>query len=337
MDFGLFIRTQYNAGDDMAARFDESAEQARLAEKLGFASILKGSHYAGHPVQELQQLPFLSRIMAEAPSLRLVTGIVLLPLHKPLDIAEQLATIDVMSKGKLTFGCGIGYRDVEFEGFGASPRDRVARFEVGPQRATVYAVLSRPLVFRWMVLSFGGGQVDSSNDPIPDRPYTHIEERFIRRAVGEIAHTLGKVMGTPDDGTSPEITLESPASLFADAKRPHLIASFDITGLAEMSILRIALPSAILERRGGERAPVSVPHAQEMAAEVMDMAVEIGVQIGFADLSLRSISALRPGDEIPLERLSKDGLLVRVEDKAKYRAQAGKMGSRLAVRITEVL
>ena len=129
MDFGLFIRSQYNAGDDMVARFDETLEQVRLAEKLGFASILKGSHYAGHPVQEFQQLPFLSRIMADAPSLRLVTGIVLLPLHKPLDIAEQLATIDVMSKGKLTFGCGIGYRDVEFEGFGASPRDRVARFE----------------------------------------------------------------------------------------------------------------------------------------------------------------------------------------------------------------
>ena len=129
MDFGLFIRGQYNTGDDMAVRFDEVMEQARLAEKLGFASILKGSHYAGYPVQEYQQLPFLARVMTEAPSLRLVTGIVLLPLHKPLDMAEQLATIDVMSKGKLTFGCGIGYRDVEFEGFGADPKDRVARFE----------------------------------------------------------------------------------------------------------------------------------------------------------------------------------------------------------------
>ena len=52
MDFGLFIRGQYNTGDDMAVRFDEVMEQARLAEKLGFASILKGSHYAGYPVQE---------------------------------------------------------------------------------------------------------------------------------------------------------------------------------------------------------------------------------------------------------------------------------------------
>ncbi len=129
MDYGLLIRSQYKAGDDMVAAFDDCMAQARLAEELGFASLLKGSHYAGAPLQEFQQLPFLSRVMAECPSLRLVTGIVLLPLHKPLDIAEQLATIDIMSKGKLTFGAGVGYREVEFQGFGTTQSDRIARFE----------------------------------------------------------------------------------------------------------------------------------------------------------------------------------------------------------------
>ncbi len=129
MEYGMFIRSQYKRGDDMVARFDECMEQARLAEKLGFASLLKGSHYAGAPLQEYQQLPFLSRVMTECPSLRLVTGIVLLSLHKPLDIAEQLATIDGMSKGKLTFGAGLGYREVEFQGFGTTQSERVARFE----------------------------------------------------------------------------------------------------------------------------------------------------------------------------------------------------------------
>ena len=88
MDYGLLIRSQYKAGDDMVAAFDDCMAQARLAEKLGFASLLKGSHYAGAPLQELQQIPFLSRVMAECPSLRLITGIVLLSLHKPLDIAD---------------------------------------------------------------------------------------------------------------------------------------------------------------------------------------------------------------------------------------------------------
>ena len=129
MQFGLMMRGQYPQGENMAARFDEVCAQARAANRLGFASIVKGSHYAGAPLQDLQQLPFLSRMMTEAPNCRLVAGIVLLSLHKPLDIAEQLATIDVMSNGKLVFGCGLGYRDVEFKGFGTTQKERVPRLE----------------------------------------------------------------------------------------------------------------------------------------------------------------------------------------------------------------
>ncbi|MBL4721810.1 MAG: LLM class flavin-dependent oxidoreductase [Alphaproteobacteria bacterium] len=128
MQYGIGMRTQYAAGFDMQVAFREQVEQARLAEKLGFDSLLKNSHFAGYPLQEFQQLPFLGRIMAEAPSLRLLTGIMLLSLQKPLDVAEQLASIDVMSGGKLIFGCGLGYREVEFRGFGTTQRDRVPRF-----------------------------------------------------------------------------------------------------------------------------------------------------------------------------------------------------------------
>lgn len=129
MKYGIGMRTQYGADSDMQVGFEEQMEQARLAEKLGFHSLMKSSHLAGHPLQEFQQLPFLGRVMAEAPSLRLITGVVLLSLHKPLDMAEQLATIDVMSGGRLTFGCGLGYRDVEFKAFGTNSKERVKRFE----------------------------------------------------------------------------------------------------------------------------------------------------------------------------------------------------------------
>ncbi|MBT5037959.1 MAG: LLM class flavin-dependent oxidoreductase, partial [Rhodospirillaceae bacterium] len=56
-------------------------------------------------------------------------GIVLLSLHKPLDIAEQLATLDVMTGGKLVFGAGLGYREVEFKGFGTTQSERGPRLE----------------------------------------------------------------------------------------------------------------------------------------------------------------------------------------------------------------
>jgi alkanesulfonate monooxygenase SsuD/methylene tetrahydromethanopterin reductase-like flavin-dependent oxidoreductase (luciferase family) len=113
----------------MQARFRELLEQARLANRLGFASITKGMHYSAAPWQDFQQFPFLSRIMAETPALRVNFGLVLLSLHKPLDIAEQIATVDVMSGGKAIFGIALGYREVEFRAFGTTQKERVRRFE----------------------------------------------------------------------------------------------------------------------------------------------------------------------------------------------------------------
>ena len=127
LTFGLFIRGQYRAGDDMAERFEEVKAQVRLADQLGFADLLCGMHYAAAPFQQYQQFPLLARLMAETERMRIVTGIVLLSLHKPLDIAEQLATLDVMSGGRLVFGFGLGYRDVEFKGFGTTQTERVPR------------------------------------------------------------------------------------------------------------------------------------------------------------------------------------------------------------------
>jgi len=107
------IRAQYPRHDDMVKRFDEICAVARLAEQLGFDCITKGMHYGASPFGDYQQIPFLSRIMAEAPSCRLNAGVVLLSLHKPLDIAEQLATLDVMSKGKVILGVALGMRPVQ--------------------------------------------------------------------------------------------------------------------------------------------------------------------------------------------------------------------------------
>src|SRR5439155_1013688 len=77
IQFGLMLRAQFPAGDDMQRRFAELVEQARLADRLGFASITKGMHYSAAPWWDLQQFPFLSRIMADAPNLRLNFGLVL--------------------------------------------------------------------------------------------------------------------------------------------------------------------------------------------------------------------------------------------------------------------
>lgn len=129
IQFGLMTRGQFEPGDDMAVRFDELMEQVRRAEALGYASITKGSHFSAHPYQDFQQLPYLIRVSAETTKVRLNAGIVLLSLHKPLRLAEDLATLDAMSKGRVIFGAGLGYREVEFRAFGTTQSDRVKRFE----------------------------------------------------------------------------------------------------------------------------------------------------------------------------------------------------------------
>lgn len=129
IQFGLMMRAQFPQGDDMQVRFREMLEQARLAQELGYSCITNGMHYSSAPWQDFQQFPFLSRIMAETPNMRINFGLILLSLHKPLDIAEQIATVDVISGGKVIFGVGLGYREVEFLAFGTTQRERVQRFE----------------------------------------------------------------------------------------------------------------------------------------------------------------------------------------------------------------
>ena len=129
MQFGLMLRSQYLKEDNLKDCFSNILEQVVKAEKLGFSSITKGSHYSTFPFNSFQQIPFLARIAAEVPTMRLNAGIVLLPLHKPLDIAEQIATLDVITNGKIILGAGLGYRDVEFKAFGTSKKDRVKRLE----------------------------------------------------------------------------------------------------------------------------------------------------------------------------------------------------------------
>ena len=127
--FGLVVRGQFALEDDVAARFRETVAMAKRAEALGFDSISKTSHYSTPPFQMLQQVPLLARFTAEVPSMRLNAGIVILPLHSPLAVAEEFATLDVMSGGKMILGVALGYRDLEFKAIGADLKDRVRRFE----------------------------------------------------------------------------------------------------------------------------------------------------------------------------------------------------------------
>jgi len=93
MKLSLIVRGQHPQGDTRKHLADD-LDLVRAADRLGFDGVVKGSHYSAHPFQSVQQIPFLSYCAAIAPRLRIICGLVLAPLHKPLDLAEQLATLD---------------------------------------------------------------------------------------------------------------------------------------------------------------------------------------------------------------------------------------------------
>jgi alkanesulfonate monooxygenase SsuD/methylene tetrahydromethanopterin reductase-like flavin-dependent oxidoreductase (luciferase family) len=129
--FGLGLSVQHRPEEPQAVRFREHVEQVRLARAVGFSSVWASQHFLSDPFTYFQPIPTLARIAADARGMQLGTGVILLPLHHPVDVAEQLATLDVISDGRLIFGAGLGYRDVENAAFGQDPKERVGRLVEG--------------------------------------------------------------------------------------------------------------------------------------------------------------------------------------------------------------
>lgn len=102
--------------------------QAQLAESLGFETIFLGHHYLASS-QFFQPLATAAYLAAVTDRIRIGLGIYLLTLHHPLTVAEELATLDVLSTGRLTAGFGVGYRRVEYQALGIPWANRYQRFE----------------------------------------------------------------------------------------------------------------------------------------------------------------------------------------------------------------
>ncbi len=128
MKFGLLLTTQYLPGEPLTARFQEHLEQVRAARIGGFDSIWASHHYLPDPYQMFQPLPLLARLAAEAGQMTVGTAILLIPLLNPIDIAEQVATLDAICGGRFILGVGLGYRQIETELFGVPRGERVSRF-----------------------------------------------------------------------------------------------------------------------------------------------------------------------------------------------------------------
>src|SRR3989454_12073354 len=109
--------------------WSRGVEGARAAEALGFRNVWLAEHpfstygYLSRPAQ------LATYIAAKTTRLRVGTAVIVVPLHHPLVIAEEIATLDLLSGGRLDVGLGRGYQHYEFERFGLELESGRARWE----------------------------------------------------------------------------------------------------------------------------------------------------------------------------------------------------------------
>jgi len=133
MRFGLFGAATAQRSDnpdvDSAAGFKDYIDYIIEAEALGFdSSFIVEHHFTGFG-QVSATLNLLTWIGARTTTLRLGTAVIVLPWHNPVLLAEQAATLDLLSGGRLDFGVGKGYRHNEFAGFRVPMEEATDRFE----------------------------------------------------------------------------------------------------------------------------------------------------------------------------------------------------------------
>ena len=129
MQFGVSLSGmgQQPVGTDMRKSFQEIVEYIRTARELGFDFFYQGQHYLTSPYQQLQTMPLLARLAAEAEGMGIVATL-LVPLHHPVDLAERVATMDIITGGRFALSAALGYRDAEYNAFGLPRQRRVSRY-----------------------------------------------------------------------------------------------------------------------------------------------------------------------------------------------------------------
>src|SRR5262245_4558779 len=98
MKVGLFITNQQTLERDMVSALADQITMVHHARDRGWDTLLTGQHYLNEGNnKQLQSVPFLARLAAEAGEMRLGLGILLLNLHNPVYTAETVATLDIIT------------------------------------------------------------------------------------------------------------------------------------------------------------------------------------------------------------------------------------------------
>ncbi len=129
MKFGVFYQMPCAADQSPAQRYRDTIAQVQLADELGFDSAwLAELHF--NPRFSVMPAPLMvaAAIAQTTSRIRIGTAVNLIPLHQPIRMAEEAATLDVLSEGRSIFGVGRGAMPTHYEGYGIDQSEGRDRF-----------------------------------------------------------------------------------------------------------------------------------------------------------------------------------------------------------------
>ncbi len=131
MKFGLVFCDQIVNPKNLDQAYRDMVEQVLLAEKYGFDAAMVCEHHFTEHGYYPSPLLVCTGLAQATKKIRIGTAVLLLPLWNPIHVAEDAATLDVISGGRLILGLGQGYRQEEFAGLQVPLNERAARLSEG--------------------------------------------------------------------------------------------------------------------------------------------------------------------------------------------------------------
>src|SRR3954469_22927859 len=104
MRYGLLLTSAHDASTPPAQHIAEHRELVETADQLGFDVVVAGQHFLGTELRYYQPIPYLTHMSRFAPNMRVATGILLLSMLHPVQVAEDMATLDVVTGGRAIMG-----------------------------------------------------------------------------------------------------------------------------------------------------------------------------------------------------------------------------------------
>ena len=130
MKLGLFGGAMQKRGETAdSTGYDDFVDYVIEADRLGYEGVFIVEHHFSGIGQISASMCVLSYLAGRTKNIRLGTAVMVLPWHDPILLAEQAATLDMVSGGRFDFGVGKGYRDIEFKGFCIPKEEGAERYD----------------------------------------------------------------------------------------------------------------------------------------------------------------------------------------------------------------